>query len=69
MNELMKEQLMKETYMKVSDLATVLGVTPEAIYKHAQEIFPDAITNGITTYITEGQVSKIKERMRANSQD
>jgi phage antirepressor YoqD-like protein len=57
------ELIGKEKVMKVAEVATVLGVTPEAIKKHVREYYPESIENGKQTYLTERQVSEIKKHM------
>lgn len=49
--------------MTVKEVATILGVEPEAIKKHVREIYPELMQNGITTYLTEEQVVNIKRKM------
>lgn len=49
--------------MTVKEVAAALGVTPEAIKKHARELYPESVRNGMTTYLTEEQVTRIKAKM------
>jgi phage antirepressor YoqD-like protein len=55
--------LINESVMKIQDVATVLGVSAEAIRKHVRELYPDLMRNGIETYLNERQVTEIKRRM------
>jgi phage antirepressor YoqD-like protein len=50
--------------MTVREVAEVLGVTDEAIKKHIRELWPDLMRERITTYLTEEQVTEIKQKMR-----
>jgi len=54
--------------MTVSEVASILGVTPEAIKKHARELFPEILQNGLTTYLNEAQVTEIKSMMIPTTQ-
>ena len=56
-------ELTDHKYMTVTGIAEVLGVTAEAIRKHVRELFPNVISNGITTYLNEEQITEIKKRM------
>ena len=49
--------------MTVREVAEILGCDPEAIKKHVRELFPSLMQNGVTTYLTEEQVTAIKQRM------
>lgn len=57
MNELAK-------VMTVSQVADVLGVTPEAIKKHVRELWPGEMVNGKAYLLTEEQAVEIKRHMR-----
>lgn len=60
----MKELSMNgDKRMTVKEVADILGVDPEAIKKHVRDLFPNAMRNGITTYLNEMQVTEIKKRM------
>jgi phage antirepressor YoqD-like protein len=50
--------------MTVREVAAVLGVTDEAIKKHIRELWPDLMRARVTAYLTEGQVTEIKRKMR-----
>lgn len=54
--------------MTVREVAEALGVVPEAIRKHVRELFPEAIRDGLTTYLDERQVTEIKRRMRPTTE-
>jgi len=49
--------------MTVREVAEILGCDPEAIKKHVRELFPSLMQNGVTTYLTEEQITAIKQRM------
>jgi anti-repressor protein len=49
--------------MTVREVAAVLGVTDEAIKKHIRELWPELMRNGERTYLTEEQVTEIKQKM------
>lgn len=53
----------KKSFMTVKEVASVLGVTPEAIKKHVRELFPEIIKNGVSIRLNEKQVTEIKQRM------
>jgi len=57
-----------EKRMTVKEVAAAFGVTPEAIRKHARELYPDIIINGKTTYLSESQVVEIKRKMIPTTQ-
>jgi phage antirepressor YoqD-like protein len=54
--------------MTVREVSEALGVDPEAIKKHARELFPEILRNGYTTYLNERQVTEIKRRMRPTTE-
>ncbi|HQO66401.1 MAG TPA: hypothetical protein PLI66_06670, partial [Spirochaetales bacterium] len=54
--------------MTVREVAEALGVVPEAIRKHVRELYPDAIRDGLTTYLDERQVTEIKRRTRPTTE-
>ncbi len=54
--------------MTVREVAEALGVVPEAIRKHVRELYPEAIRDGLTTYLDERQVTEIKRRMRPTTE-
>jgi hypothetical protein len=49
--------------MTIKEVAEVLGVTEEAIKKHVRELWPNFMRNGVTTYLSETQVTEIKKKM------
>jgi phage antirepressor YoqD-like protein len=57
-------ELTLEKKMTVREVANVLGVTDEAIKKHIRDMWPDFMQERITTYLTEEQVTAIKQKMR-----
>lgn len=59
----MKDLTINVPTMTVKEVADILGVTPEAIKKHVRELFPESIQNGISTRLTDYQVSEIKKHM------
>jgi phage antirepressor YoqD-like protein len=57
-----------DKHMTVREVAEVLGCDPEAIKWHIRELYPDLMRNGVTTYLTEEQVTAIKQKMIPTSQ-
>lgn len=53
--------------MTVAEVATVLGVSPEAIRKHIRALYPGMLRHGEKTMISEIQVSEIKRRMQQST--
>jgi phage antirepressor YoqD-like protein len=68
MNELqnLDNVVQLEEKMTVKKIAQVLGVSYELIIKTVKELFPEAVQNGITTYLSEGQVAIIKIEIEKN---
>jgi phage antirepressor YoqD-like protein len=60
--------LFGEKRMTVKEVAEAFGVTPEAIKKHVRGLFPEAMKNGIPTYLNEQQVTDIKRTMIPTTQ-
>jgi phage antirepressor YoqD-like protein len=58
---------MKEM-MTVKEISDLLNVTPEAIRKHVRELYPDISENGKTLFLTEEQVTRIKQKMLPSTQ-
>ena len=56
-NELVKS---KESLMTIKDVAGILGLDPRTVQLKVKEIFPENVSNGKTTYLTESQVTKVK---------
>jgi phage antirepressor YoqD-like protein len=54
--------------MTVRDVAEVLGVTEEAIKWHVRKLWPDLMRNGVTTCLSEAQITEIKGKMIPTSQ-
>ena len=50
--------------MTVREVANALKCSPEAIKSHIREFWPDLMKNGVTTLLTEAQVTVILERMK-----
>ena len=57
-----------ERRMTVREVADVLGTTDEAIKWHVRKLYPDLMKNGVTTYLTEEQITTIKQNMIPTSQ-
>ena len=66
--ELSREVVKHQDKMDVVDVATILGVTSEAIKKHVRVLYPEIIKNGMKTFLTEDQVTEIKKRMVPTTQ-
>ena len=49
----------------VKEVADALGVQEQLVRKHARELYPDLMQNGVATYLDEAQVTAIKQKMRA----
>ena len=49
--------------VKLSDVARLLGVTPEALKKHVRNIWPNKMENGKATYLNENEITEIKSKM------
>lgn len=66
----MNNHLIKNTLnlVSVDEVASVYGVTPEAIKKHIRVLFPEIVRNGKKTLLTESQVNEIKKRMIPTTQ-
>jgi phage antirepressor YoqD-like protein len=47
----------------VQEAAAALGVSPEAVKKHIRELYPELLRNGLTTYLTEAQITAVKRKM------
>lgn len=54
--------------MTISEVAEVLGVSPEAIKRHVRELYPELLRNGIATHLSERHVTEIKRRMIPTTQ-
>ena len=50
--------------MTVREVAEALGCSHDAITKHAKELYPNLMRNGVATYLNEEQVTAIKQKMR-----
>lgn len=58
------KELSNETKMSISEVANIFQVTPEAIKKHVRKLYPDLISNGLTTYLNQEQITAIKRQMQ-----
>jgi len=54
--------------MTVREVADVLGVTDDKIYRSAKELFPEIFINGKTTYLNEAQVTAVKMNLRKTAE-
>jgi len=50
--------------MSVREVAEALGCTPETVKSHIRVLWPDLMKNGVTTYLTETQVTVILEKLK-----
>jgi phage antirepressor YoqD-like protein len=53
--------------MTISEIALVLGVSRDLIEKRVNELFPDKMKKGVTTYLSEAEVTMVKMRIQQNS--
>jgi phage antirepressor YoqD-like protein len=60
--------LATEKTMTVKEVAFVLGYDESTIRKIGKEVCPKAFRNGVTTYLTEQQVTSIKMNLGKNSE-
>lgn len=52
-----------ETMMSVQQIAQAIGYEADTIRKKVKELFPDAVENGKTTYLSEAQIVVIKQSL------
>lgn len=52
--------------MTIKEVSEILGVSHDTIRNKIKEFFPEIIKNGITTYLNEIQVTKIKLEVEKN---
>ena len=57
-----------EKTMSINEVATIFGVTPEALKKHIRKIYPDKMQNGIETRLNETEITELKKRMIPTTQ-
>jgi phage antirepressor YoqD-like protein len=50
--------------MTIKEVASILGVSKEAIAKHVRDLYPELMEHGKTTNLTQEQVTEIKKRMQ-----
>ncbi|MDR1904195.1 MAG: helix-turn-helix domain-containing protein [Treponema sp.] len=65
MNDLTKQG---EQKMTVKEVADVLGLDPRTIRYKVQELFPEIMQNGKTTYLSENQAAMVKMNLEKNFQ-
>lgn len=53
--------------MTVKEVAKILQVSDRLIRKRVKELFPDKVSAGKTTYLTESEVTAVKLRIQENS--
>ena len=49
--------------MTVKEVAEALGYEPQALKYHIRELYPDLMQNGVATYLTEEQVTTLKQKL------
>jgi len=54
--------------MTVKEVAEAFGISPDTLKITIREVFPELMQNGVTTYLTEKQVTALKFNLRKNSQ-
>jgi phage antirepressor YoqD-like protein len=52
--------------MTVREVAAVLGVSTETVRANGKALFPELFTNGVTTYLSEAQVTAIKLKIQGH---
>ena len=62
-----KELGLFESRMTVKEVAKVLGVSERLVQKRMNELFPNISRKGVTTRLTETEVTAIKLRIQENS--
>lgn len=50
-----------QSRVTVKEVARILNVSIEVIQKHIRLLYPDLMKNGVTTYLNEEQVTRIKQ--------
>jgi len=55
-----------ERTMTVKEVADALGVSRQIISEKVKELFPQIVTNGVTTHLNHIQVTKIKTTLQVN---
>jgi phage antirepressor YoqD-like protein len=58
------DELSTERKMTVKEVSGILGITSETVNYWIRKLYPDIIENGKTTYLSEFQVTRIKENIR-----
>ncbi|MHB8096086.1 MAG: phage antirepressor KilAC domain-containing protein [Erysipelotrichaceae bacterium] len=61
MNELETKQT-----ITINDFATIIGVSRDTIERKVKELYPGIIQKGVTTYLLEYQITRIKEELNKN---
>ncbi len=61
------KSLPENKLMSIQEVASILGVTPEAIRIHTRRLYPGYIENGRTTFLSEEMVFAIKKEMKPSS--
>ncbi|MCL2556901.1 MAG: hypothetical protein FWE09_00320 [Treponema sp.] len=56
----------RDMRMTVREAAEALGCNPETIKGHVRELFPELMKNGLTTYLTEAQMTAVLESMKTS---
>ena len=59
-------QLSTEPTMTVKTIAKILNITEKTVLKSVKNLYPDIVKNGKTTYLSEYQVTRIKEQIFKN---
>ena len=52
--------------MTIAEVANVFDVTTKTIRKYVDKLFPDHMNHGVTTYLTETQVTAVKLELEKN---
>jgi DNA-binding Lrp family transcriptional regulator len=63
MNEL---TMQGDKRMTVREVADVFGVDISTVTKRVRELFPQKVRNGVTTYLDEAEVTRLKMELQHN---
>lgn len=61
------EELKPDLVMTIKQVADSLNVSRDLIEKRVKELYPNMMKKGVTTYLTESQVTAVKLRIQDNS--
>jgi len=61
--------LTPENRISTKELAEILNVTVRVINKHAADMFPEIVRNGVATYLNQEQATAIKQRIERSGRN